>query len=67
MAKAKAWARALRSGVNQPGLTNSVTGSAHQAWGEQPISARTAPVFKDPRIIAGIVIEPPTGDPVTLA
>jgi hypothetical protein len=59
MARAKARARAAQNDVTLADLTRTVTESVRQALEEVPVSARTPPLFRNPRIIVGLIIEPP--------
>jgi len=59
MAKARLRPRASRSEVNLADLTKTVTDSVRQVLEERPVSSRTPPLFKNPRIIIGLIIEPP--------
>jgi len=40
-------------------LTEAVTASVRNALVERPVTPNTPPVFRNPRIIVGIIIEPP--------
>jgi hypothetical protein len=41
-------------------LTEAVTASIRRALEEREVGARTASVFRNPRIIVGIILEPQT-------
>jgi hypothetical protein len=39
-------------------LTEAVTASVRSALEERPVTSSTPPVFRNPRVIIGIIIEP---------